>query len=60
MYLINFMTKKIYDPIKQPVSYAIVYGFVPELKELIIPYEFDYNRTKKTIRKICLDDKLKI
>ena len=34
---------KIYDPINQPVSYAIVYGVGPELRELLIPYKFTYN-----------------
>lgn len=31
---------ELYDSVNQPVSYAVVYGLVPEARELVIPESF--------------------
>ena len=54
------MKDKIYDPIKQPVSYAIAYGFVPEIRELLKPLELNHIIAECRMKGMCLDDRLLI
>ncbi|MEK6872965.1 MAG: hypothetical protein AABW90_03055 [Nanoarchaeota archaeon] len=41
---------EIYNPIKQPVSYAILYGFVPELREPLRQYSYNFIKAEKRMR----------
>ncbi|MBI2628608.1 hypothetical protein HYW74_00820 [Candidatus Pacearchaeota archaeon] len=46
------MIKQLYDPMNQPVSYAVAYGLVPQLRELVIPESTseDFKRFSKPSR----------
>ena len=41
--------REIYDPISQPVSYVVVYGLVPELRESLKPYRYDLEDKLKSL-----------
>jgi len=57
---IKTMKDERYNPIKQPVSYAIAYGFVPEIRELLKPLELNHIMAECRIKGMCLDDRLLI
>jgi len=49
---------EIYDPLTQPVSYAVAYGLVPKLRDSIIPFSIE--RREFDIRELSIIDPVQV